>query len=130
MPVSCSAHRNVKAKINKEGIWLEELERNPDRFIPDKYRSEDESAIVHIDVNRPMKEIRAELTNYPIKTRLSRTGTLVVARDIAHAKIKERLDRGLPSMVNPFGGKNIHRTFFNVRLTQTAYTLGRGEPTC
>ncbi len=94
MGVSCSAHRNVKAKINKEGIWIEELERDPGRFIPEKYRGEHERGVVHIDLNRPMKEILAELTKYPIKTRLSLTGTLVVARDIAHAKIKERLDRG------------------------------------
>jgi fumarate hydratase class I len=94
MGVSCSAHRNVKAKINKEGIWIEELERDPGRFIPDKYRGEQERGVVRIDLNRPMKEILAELTKYPVKTRLSLTGTLVVARDIAHAKIKERLDRG------------------------------------
>jgi fumarate hydratase class I len=94
MGVSCSAHRNVKAKINKEGLWIEELERNPGRFIPEKYRSEHEQSVVHIDLNRPMKEVLAELTKYPVKTRLSLTGTLVVARDIAHAKIKERLDRG------------------------------------
>jgi len=94
MGVSCSAHRNVKAKINREGIWLEQLERNPGRFIPARYRARREGGAVAIDVNRPMKDVLAELTKYPVKTQLSLTGTLIVARDIAHAKIKERLDRG------------------------------------
>jgi fumarate hydratase class I len=94
MGVSCSAHRNVKAKINKDGIWVEELERNPGRLIPEKYRAKSERGAVKIDLDRPMQEITAELGKYPVKTQLSLTGTLVVARDIAHAKIKERLDRG------------------------------------
>ncbi|UCE03156.1 MAG: fumarate hydratase [Candidatus Latescibacterota bacterium] len=92
--VSCSAHRNVKAKIDRDGIWIEELERNPGRFIPEKYRKKHEHGIVRIDLGRPMPEILAELTKHPIKTRLSLSGPMVVARDIAHAKIKERLDRG------------------------------------
>ncbi len=94
MGVSCSAHRNAKAKINREGVWLEELERNPGRFIPEKYRSAREHDIVKIDLDRPMSEILAELSKHPVKTRLSLNGTIVVARDIAHAKIKERLDSG------------------------------------
>ncbi|MFC1791452.1 fumarate hydratase [Gemmatimonadota bacterium] len=94
MGVSCSAHRNVKAKINREGIWLEELERNPARFIPEELKGRKEEGVVAIDLNRPMEEILAELTRYPVKTRLSLTGTLIVGRDIAHAKIKERLDAG------------------------------------
>jgi fumarate hydratase, class I len=94
MGVSCSAHRNVKAKINRDGIWVEEMERNPGRFLPEKYRGKHEHGVVKINLNRPMKEILAELSKYPIKTQLALTGTLVVARDIAHAKIKERLDRG------------------------------------
>jgi fumarate hydratase class I len=94
MGVSCSAHRNVKAKINRDGLWIEELERNPGRFIPEAYRSRKEEGVVAIDLNRPMEEVLAELTQYPVKTRLSLTGTLIVGRDIAHAKIKERLDRG------------------------------------
>ncbi len=94
MGVSCSAHRNVKAKINREGIWLEELERNPGRFIPEAYRGRKDAGAVAIDLNRPMAEILAELSKHPVKTRLALTGTLIVARDIAHAKIKERLDRG------------------------------------
>ena len=101
MGVSCSAHRNVKAKINREGIWVEELERNPGRFIPAKYRGKHEHGVVKLNLNRPMREILAELTKYPIKTQLSLTGTIIVARDIAHAKLKERLDRGedLPQYV-------------------------------
>ncbi len=94
MGVSCSADRNIKAKINKDGIWLEEMERNPGRFIPDKYRGKHEHGVVKIDLNRPMKEILAELTKYPVTTQLSLTGTLIVGRDIAHAKLKERIDKG------------------------------------
>ena len=94
MGVSCSAHRNVKAKINRDGIWIEELERNPGRFIPERYRGAKEGGVVPIDLNRPMPEILAELTKHPVKTRLALTGTLIVARDIAHARIKERIDRG------------------------------------
>jgi fumarate hydratase class I len=94
MGVSCSAHRNVKGKINRDGIWLEELERNPGRFIPERYRMKRDGGAVKIDLNRPMKEILAELSKHPVKTQLSLSGTLIVGRDIAHAKIKERLDRG------------------------------------
>jgi len=94
MGVSCSAHRNVKAKIDRAGIWIEELERNPGRFIPDRYRGARDHGVVPIDLNRPMPEILTELTKYPVKTRLALTGTLIVARDIAHAKIKERIDHG------------------------------------
>ncbi len=94
MGVSCSAHRNVKAKINREGIWLEELERDPGRFIPERYRARSDAGGVSINLNRPMAEVLAELSKHPVKTQLSLTGTLIVARDIAHAKLKERLDRG------------------------------------
>ncbi len=94
MGVSCSADRNIKAKIDEEGIWLEKLEANPARYIPAKYRGKHEYGVVKIDLNRPMKEILAELTKHPIKTQVSLTGTIVVARDIAHAKLKERIDRG------------------------------------
>ena len=98
MGVSCSADRNIKAKINRDGIWLEEMEKNPGRFIPDKYRGKHEHGVVKIDLNRPMKEILAELTKYPVTTQRSLTGTIVVGRDIAHAKIKERIDgrKGMP----------------------------------
>jgi fumarate hydratase class I len=94
MGVSCSAHRNVKAKIDRDGIWLEELERQPGRFIPPRYRGKAEHGVVEIDLSRSMPEILAELSKHPVKTRLALTGPVIVARDIAHAKIKERLDRG------------------------------------
>jgi len=96
--VSCSADRNIKAKINKEGVWIEKLETNPARFIPEKYRKAAEGTVVKIDLNRPMEEILAELTKYPVATRLSLNGTIIVGRDIAHAKLKERIDagKGLP----------------------------------
>jgi fumarate hydratase class I len=92
--VSCSADRNIKAKITGEGIFLEELERNPARFMPAKAPELEKP--VSIDLDRPMKEILAELTRYPVKTRLSLTGTLIVARDIAHARIKKLIDDGKP----------------------------------
>ncbi len=94
MGVSCSADRNIKAKINKDGIWLEELEAHPEKYIPAKFRGKHEHGVVKVDLNRPMKEILADLTKYPIKTQLSLTGTIVVGRDIAHAKLKERIDKG------------------------------------
>jgi fumarate hydratase class I len=90
--VSCSADRNIKAKITEEGIYLEELERNPARFMPEKAPELEKP--VEINLDRPMKEILADLTKYPVRTRLSLTGTLIVARDIAHAEIKKRLDEG------------------------------------
>jgi len=94
MGVSCSADRNIKARINREGIWLEVLETEPGKYIPDQFRKTDDTGIVKVDLNRPMADIRAELSKYPVTTRLALTGTLVVARDIAHAKLKERLDAG------------------------------------
>lgn len=99
--VSCSADRNIKAKINKEGIWIEKLETNPARLIPEEYRQGTEGKEVKIDLNRPMSEILKELDKYPVSTRLSLSGTIIVGRDIAHAKLKERLDRGeeLPQYV-------------------------------
>lgn len=93
MGVSCSADRNIKAKINKDGIWLEDLDRNPGRLIPEQYRGK-HSHGVKIDLNRPMKEVLAELSKYEVATPLLLTGTLVVARDIAHAKFKELIDSG------------------------------------
>ncbi|HEY3451219.1 MAG TPA: fumarate hydratase [Myxococcales bacterium] len=94
MAVSCSADRNIKAKINRDGLWVEQLEPNPGRLIPDKFRKKHDHGIVKVDLNRPMKEILAELTKHPVTTQLSLTGTIIVGRDIAHAKIKERLDKG------------------------------------
>jgi fumarate hydratase class I len=96
MGVSCSADRNIKAKINRDGIWLEEMERNPGRLIPEKYRRKHEHGVVKLDLNRPMKEILAELSKHPVSTPLLLTGTIVVGRDIAHAKFKEILDAGKP----------------------------------
>ncbi|NLU30015.1 MAG: fumarate hydratase [Bacteroidales bacterium] len=94
MGVSCSADRNIKAKINKEGIWIEKMEDNPTRLIPESMREAGEGGGVKIDLNRPMPEILAELSKYPVSTRLSLNGTIIVGRDIAHAKLKERIDRG------------------------------------
>jgi fumarate hydratase class I len=94
MGVSCSADRNIKGKINKDGIWLEKLEDNPGRFIPEEYRKQEENGAVSIDLNQPMKDVLAELTKHPVGTRLSLNGTIIVARDIAHAKLKERMDSG------------------------------------
>jgi fumarate hydratase class I len=95
MGVSCSADRNIKAKINKDGIWLEQLEMNPGRFVPEHLRRLRSDQAVRIDLNNPMAEICAELSKYPVTTRVLLSGPLVVARDIAHAKIKERVDAGL-----------------------------------
>ena len=92
--VSCSADRNIKAKINKDGIWIEKLDDNPGRLIPEELRKAGEGNAVKIDLNQPIPEILKILTKYPVSTRLSLNGTIVVARDIAHAKLKERLDSG------------------------------------
>ena len=96
MGVSCSADRNIKAKINKEGIWLEQMDANPGRLIPDSYRNQVNPNVVKVDLNQPMEKILAELTKYPVSTALSLTGTIIVGRDIAHAKWKELLDAGKP----------------------------------
>ncbi|UCE84560.1 MAG: fumarate hydratase, partial [Deltaproteobacteria bacterium] len=92
--VSCSADRQIKAKITRDGVFLEQLETNPARFLPDVRERELPGEVVDIDLRRPMDEIRAALSKYPIKTRLSLSGPMIVARDIAHAKLKERLDAG------------------------------------
>ncbi|MCW2864900.1 MAG: hydro-lyase, Fe-S type, tartrate/fumarate subfamily, beta subunit [Actinoallomurus sp.] len=94
--VSCSADRQALAKITRDGVFLEQLEPDPARYLPDTTEDDLEGDVVRVDLNRPMSEIRAELSRYPVRTRLSLTGPLVVARDIAHAKIKERLDAGEP----------------------------------
>ena len=94
MGVSCSADRNIKAKINKEGLWIEKLDDQPATLIPEALRNAGEGEIVRVDLNRPMKEVCAQLSQYPIATRLSLNGTIIVGRDIAHAKLKERIDRG------------------------------------
>lgn len=92
--VSCSADRNIKAKITRDGIFIEELEKNPARFAPE--RAPELAPAVDIDLDRPMEEVLKELSKYPIKTRLNLRGTLIVARDIAHAQIKKMLDEGKP----------------------------------
>jgi fumarate hydratase class I len=96
MAVSCSADRNILAKINRDGVWIEKLEENPARLIPERLRRAGEGEVVKIDLNQPMSKILEELTKYPVSTRLSLTGTIVVGRDIAHAKLKEMLDNNKP----------------------------------
>ncbi|MDD3802133.1 MAG: fumarate hydratase, partial [Desulfuromonas thiophila] len=93
LAVSCSADRNIKAKINKDGIWLEQMDSNPARLLPEGGRGS-RPEVVKIDLNRPMKEVLAELTKYPIKTQLSLSGTIIVGRDIAHARFREIIERG------------------------------------
>jgi fumarate hydratase class I len=95
MAVSCSADRNIKAKITRDGLFVEEMDRNPGRLIPEQYRGKHEHG-VKIDLNRPMKEILAELSKHPVSTPLLLNGTIVVGRDIAHAKFKEIIDAGKP----------------------------------
>ncbi len=99
--VSCSADRQIMGKITRDGLFLERLENNPARFLPEIIGEELGGDVINIDLNRPMVEIRGELSKYPIKTRLSLSGSMIVARDIAHAKLKERLDQGedLPNYV-------------------------------
>lgn len=92
--VSCSADRQAKAKITKDGIFIEKLETDPAHFLPDTTDEHLDDNVVHVNLDRPMAEITAELSKYPVKTRLSLTGTLVVARDLAHAKLKELVDSG------------------------------------
>ncbi|NLO71888.1 MAG: fumarate hydratase [Porphyromonadaceae bacterium] len=101
MAVSCSADRNIKGKINKDGIWVEKLEDNPGQYIPEEFRKEGEGTAVKLNLNQPMADILKTLTQYPVSTRLSLNGTIIVGRDIAHAKLKERIDagQGLPQYV-------------------------------
>ena len=94
MAVSCSADRQALGKITKDGIFLEKLETDPARFLPEVTEQDLSDEVVAIDLSRPMDEIRATLSKYPVKTRVMLSGDMVVARDIAHAKIRERLDRG------------------------------------
>ncbi len=94
--VSCSADRQAKGKITRDGVFLEALETDPSRYMPDIDEEKLSGHVVEIDLNRPMREIRAELSRHPVKTRLSLTGPIIVARDLAHSKIRERLERGEP----------------------------------
>jgi len=96
LAVSCSADRQARAKITADGLFLEQLETDPARFLPDTTDEDLSDEVVRVDLDQPMDAIRSQLSQYPVKTRLSLTGTLVVGRDIAHAKIKERLDAGEP----------------------------------
>lgn len=95
MGVSCSADRNIKAKINKDGVWIEKMDYNPSELIPEEYRKPgDGTKGIQIDLDKGIDSVRAELTKYPVSTRVSLKGTIIVARDIAHAKLKARLDAG------------------------------------
>jgi fumarate hydratase class I len=96
MAVSCSADRNVRARIDRDGVWLEELDRAPGRLVPLELKQGKHAHGVRVDLDRPMKEILATLSQHPVSTPLLLSGTLVVARDIAHAKFKELLDQGKP----------------------------------
>jgi fumarate hydratase class I len=124
--VSCSADRNIKAKINKDGIWLEKLETNPGRFIPASERTLKDDKVVRIDLNQPMPAILAELAKYPVTTRVLLNGPLVVARDIAHAKLKERVDagQGLPDYF-----KNHPVYYAGPAKTPKGYASGSFGPT-
>ncbi|MGG5810369.1 fumarate hydratase [Falsiroseomonas sp. CW058] len=124
--VSCSADRQIKAKITPEGVFLEQLEHDPARFLPEATEEILGGDVVRIDLNRPMAEIRAELSKHPVKTRVSLTGTVVVARDIAHAKLQERLDRGegLPDYI-----KNHPVYYAGPAKTPTGYATGSFGPT-
>jgi fumarate hydratase class I len=126
MGVSCSADRNIKAKITADGIFLEEMETNPGRFIPSAQRTLKDEAIVQIDLNRPMQDILAELSKYPITTRVSLTGPLIVARDMAHAKLKERVDAGL-GLPQYFKDHPVY--YAGPAKTPTGYASGSFGPT-
>jgi fumarate hydratase class I len=124
--VSCSADRQAKAKITKEGIFLEQLETDPVHFMPETTDSHLDDNVVKIDLNQPMDAIRAELSKYPVKTRVSLTGTIVVARDIAHARIKAMLDEGKPM---PDYLKNHAVYYAGPAKTPTGYASGSFGPT-
>jgi fumarate hydratase class I len=126
MGVSCSADRNIKARITKDGIFLEKLETNPGRFIPADQRVLKDDSIVRINLNRPMAEVRAELSRYPVTTRLSLTGSLIVARDAAHAKLKERVDAGL-GLPQYFKDHAVY--YAGPAKTPTGYVSGSFGPT-
>lgn len=124
--VSCSADRNVKCKINAEGLWIEKLDDNPATLIPEEFRKESEGKTVKIDLSMPMDKIRAELSKYPVSTRVSLTGTIIVGRDIAHARLKERLDKGegLPDYI-----KNHPILYAGPAKTPKGYACGSMGPT-
>ncbi len=124
--VSCSADRQILAKITSDGVFLEQLETDPARYLPEITEKDLGGEVVKIDLDRPMDEIRRTLSRYPVKTRLALTGTLIVARDIAHAKLKERLDRGegLPDYF-----KNHPIYYAGPAKTPAGYATGSFGPT-
>jgi fumarate hydratase, class I len=124
--VSCSADRQAKAKITKDGIFLEELERDPAHFLPETTNEHLNDDVVAIDLNQPMASVLAELSKHPVKTRLSLTGTLVVARDLAHAKIKAMMDEGKPM---PEYMKNYAVYYAGPAKTPEGYASGSFGPT-
>ncbi len=124
--VSCSADRQIRARITAEGVFLEALERDPARFLPEVTDDGLGGEVVRIDLDRPMDEVRAELSGHPVKTRLSLTGTLVVARDIAHARLKEQLDAGEPL---PDYFKNHPVYYAGPAKTPEGYAAGSFGPT-
>ena len=126
MGVSCSADRNIKAKITKDGIFVEKMETNPGQFIPNHLRALKEANPVRIDLNQPMDKIRAELSKHPVTTRVLLSGPMVVARDIAHAKLKERIDsgQGLPDYI-----KNHPVYYAGPAKTPVGYASGSFGPT-
>jgi len=124
--VSCSADRQAKAKITRDGIFLEELEREPAHFLPETTDAQLDDAFVAINLNQPMEAIRAELSKHPVKTRVSLTGTMVVARDLAHAKIKEMIDSGKPM---PEYLKKYAVYYAGPAKTPTGYASGSFGPT-
>jgi fumarate hydratase class I len=124
--VSCSADRQAKAKITKDGIFLEDLERDPAQFLPETTDEHLNDDVVAIDLNQPMTAVLAELSKHPVKTRLSLTGTLVVARDLAHAKIKAMMDEGKPM---PDYMKNYAVYYAGPAKTPEGYASGSFGPT-
>jgi fumarate hydratase class I len=124
--VSCSADRNVICKATKDGLFIEKLDDNPAELIPPEFRKEGEGQTIKIDLNQPMSVIRKELSKYPVSTRVSLTGPIIVARDIAHAKLKERLDRGeaLPDYI-----KNHPVLYAGPAKTPKGYACGSIGPT-
>lgn len=124
--VSCSADRQVKGKITKDGIFLEELEKNPARFLPVDSKSNNTTQVVKIDLDQGMSAVRKNLSQYPIKTRVMLSGKMIVARDLAHSKIKERLDQGLGL---PDYFKNYVVYYAGPAKTPTGYASGSFGPT-
>jgi fumarate hydratase class I len=124
--VSCSADRQALGKINKDGIWLEQLETDPSKYLPEVQENQLSNHVVQVDLNRPMPEILSELSKYPVTTRVSLTGPLVVARDIAHAKLLERLEsgKGLPDYM-----KNFPVYYAGPAKTPEGYASGSFGPT-